>query len=146
MKSQLGKNILSSLVRVFLYPTYIFRGGDRWQTRGTTPLHAAAGHFSADFASIVIGLLHAGACVGALDAAGSTPLQVCTRYILQYIHTLNDAPEPVPSMCLFNAPGYKGFGREGTHLELYHMSIRGICKKINIASNERLSLFFNTVS
>lgn len=46
---------------------------------GTTPLHAAAGHLSADFTSIVVALLHAGACVDALDAEGRTPLQVCTR-------------------------------------------------------------------
>lgn len=47
--------------------------------RGTTPLHAAAGHFSADFTPIIVALLHAGAFVGALDATGRTPLQVCTR-------------------------------------------------------------------
>lgn len=49
------------------------------QLRGVTPLHAAASHFSADYASMIILLLHAGASVRALDAVGRTPLQLCTK-------------------------------------------------------------------
>lgn len=84
------RSCLGMLAPCILYEYSGVFGGDRWQMRGTTPLHAAAGHFSADFASIVIGLLHAGACVDALDAAGRTPLQVCTRYTLKVkIYTFN---------------------------------------------------------
>ena len=49
------------------------------QMRGTTPLHVAACHLSADFLPIVVLLLHAGALVDALDSGGMTPLQLCTR-------------------------------------------------------------------
>ncbi|CAM9172360.1 unnamed protein product, partial [Sphacelaria rigidula] len=46
--------------------------------RGTTPLHAAAGHLSAEFFPIVVLLLHAGAYVEARDAEGRTPLELAT--------------------------------------------------------------------
>eukprot|EP00752_Nemacystus_decipiens_P009941 g8865.t1 len=59
-------------------PALIGNSDGTFEMRGTTPLHAAAGHLSADFTSIVITLLHAGACVDARDANGRTPLQVCT--------------------------------------------------------------------
>lgn len=73
--------------------------------RGTTPLHAAASHFSADYTSIVVALLHAGACVGALDSAGRTPLQVCTRY------------RAVPYMGLFS----RRYGSEGVRHEFLNV-------------------------
>ncbi|CAM9599517.1 unnamed protein product [Scytosiphon promiscuus] len=59
-------------------PALVARPDGTFEMRGTTPLHAAAGHFSADFTPIVVALLHAGAFVGALDGTGRTPLQVCT--------------------------------------------------------------------
>eukprot|EP00903_Cladosiphon_okamuranus_P014275 g13258.t1 len=59
-------------------PALIANQDGTFEMRGTTPLHAAAAHFSADFTPIVIALLHAGACVDALDAEGRMPVQVCT--------------------------------------------------------------------
>lgn len=62
------------------------------QIRGSTPLHVAASRLSADFLPIVILLLHAGAWVDALDNAGKTPQQLCTRQVMD-CHTFTGLVE-----------------------------------------------------